>query len=64
MDPITIVTALNLLSIALDIAQKAKQVLITGDPASIEDELKRLDAARLRPSAEIVTEADRASGTV
>lgn len=63
MDPITIVTALQFLAIALDIAAKAKQVLTTGEPASIEEELKRLDAARLRPSAEIIAEADTASET-
>ncbi len=56
---ITIANALTMLPIFLDLAQKAYTVLSTGDPASIEEELARLDAARLRPSQEIIDEADR-----
>jgi hypothetical protein len=62
MDPATIITIANaaqLLSVGLDIAIKANQVLNTTAPANIEEELKRLDAARLRPSAEIIAEADK-----
>lgn len=64
MDPTTIITIANaaqLLSIGLDIALKANRVLNTAAPASIEEELSRLEAARLRPSAEIIAEADKAS---
>lgn len=65
MDPATIITIANaaqLLSIGLDIALKANRVLNTTAPESIEEELKRLEAARLRPSGEIIAEADKASG--
>jgi hypothetical protein len=65
MDPATIITVANaaqLLSIGIDLAVKANRVLNTTAPENIEDELKRLDAARLRPSTEIIAEADAASG--
>ena len=65
MDPATVITIANaaqLLSIGLDIALKANVVLNTTAPQSIEEELKRLDAAKLRPSADIIAEADKASG--
>lgn len=65
MDPATIITIANaaqLLSIGLDIALKANRVLNTTTPESIEEELKRLDAARLRPSSDIIAEADNDSG--
>jgi len=65
MDPATVITIANaaqLLSIGIDLAVKANRVLNTTAPENIEDELKRLDAARLRPSAEIIAEADKASG--
>jgi len=65
MDPATIITIANaaqLLSIGLDIALKANRVLNTTAPESIDEELKRLDAAKLRPSEEIIAEADKASG--
>ena len=65
MDPATVITIANaaqLLSIGLDIALKANMVLNTTAPQSIEEELKRLDAAKLRPSADIIAEADKASG--
>jgi hypothetical protein len=64
MDPVTIVNALKILAIGLDLAKKANQVLSTGEPVSIEEELKRLDAARLRPSADVIAEADKASGQI
>ena len=59
---VTIANAAQILSIGLDIAMKAKTVLDTADPSSIDDELRRLDAARLRPSAEIIAEADKEIG--
>ena len=65
MDPATVITIANaaqLLSIGLDIALKANMVLNTTAPQSNEEELKRLDAAKLRPSADIIAEADKASG--
>jgi hypothetical protein len=65
MDPATIITIANaaqLLSVAIDIAVKANRVLNTTAPETIEDELKRLEGARLRPSADIIAEADKASG--
>jgi len=61
MDPVTIANALQILAIGLDLAAKANQVLTTGEPATIDEELKRLEAARLRPSAEIIAEADKTS---
>jgi hypothetical protein len=57
MDP---KTAIQILSIAIALLSKAHQVLATGEPQSIEEELKRLEAARLRPSDEIIAEADGA----
>lgn len=57
----TTLTALQILSIVLTIAIKAVKVLTTGKPTSIDEELKRLEAARLRPSADIIKEADEAS---
>jgi hypothetical protein len=57
---VTIANAAQILSIGLDIAMKANTVLNTEAPASIDEELQRLDAARLRPSAEIIAEADKA----
>lgn len=65
MDEKTLVTIINagqILSIGLDLATKAYAVLNAAPPTSIEDELRRLDAARLRPSADIIAEADKASG--
>lgn len=59
---VTVANAFQILSIGLDIAMKANQVLNTAHPATIDEELKRLDAARLRPSADIIAEADEASG--
>ena len=57
MDP---KTAIQILSIAIALLSKAHQVLATGEPQSIEEELQRLDAARMRPSDEIIAEADAA----
>jgi len=57
----TTLTALRVLSVVLSIAIKAVKVLSTGKPVSIEEELARLEAARLRPSADIVKEADEAT---
>lgn len=57
---ITIANAAQILSAGLDIAQKANRVLHTAAPASIKEELQRLDAARLLPSAEIIAAADAA----
>lgn len=56
----TTLTALQILSIGITIAIKAIKVMATGKPISIDEELNRLEAARLRPSADIVREADEA----
>lgn len=64
MNPATVITIANaaqILSVGLEIAMKANQVLSTEAPASIEEELERLDAAKLRPSDDIIAEADKAS---
>jgi len=55
---VTVANAFQVLSVALDIAQKAQIVLSKGNPQTIEEELQRLEAARLRPSADIIAEAD------
>ena len=54
--------ALALITAGIDIARKATEVLTTGDPANIEDELARLYKAIPRPSEDVVAEADKASG--
>lgn len=59
---VTIVNAAQILSVGLDLATKAYQVLNTAAPVTIDEELKRLEAARLRPSADIIADADKASG--
>ena len=59
---VTAETALTVLGVALDLAAKVKQVYETGNPVSIEDEVKRLDAARLRPSEDVIADADKAAG--
>jgi hypothetical protein len=56
---ITVVNAGQILMILLDIFLKVKKVYDTKEPQSIEEELKRLDAARLRPSQDIIDEADK-----
>jgi len=60
----TALNALLILQIVLGIAIKAVKVLSTGKPISIDEELTRLEAARLRPSADIVKEADEATKEV
>ena len=57
MDP---KTAIQILSIAIALLSKAHQVLASGEPQSIDEELQRLDAARLRQSNEMIAEADAA----
>jgi hypothetical protein len=56
---ITVANAAQVLSVVVDIAMKIQQVLATKEPQSIAEELSRLDAARLRPSQEIIDEADK-----
>ncbi|MCL4490469.1 MAG: hypothetical protein M1510_00985 [Nitrospirae bacterium] len=54
--------ALALITAGIDIVRKATEVLQTGDPVSIEEELARLYKAIPRPSGEVVAAADKASG--
>lgn len=55
---LTIDLALKVLPIVAKIILKAVGVLKGGDPTSIEEELIALEECRLRPSEDIIKEAD------
>jgi len=57
MDPIT---AVKIMGIAILLINKAYQVMQSGEPQSIDEEMKRLEEARLRPSEDVIKEADAA----
>lgn len=53
--------AMEIIPILLDIGLKALDVIRTKKPENIEEEMARLEKCKLRPSAEIIAEADTAS---
>lgn len=59
---ITAATALELLPILVSILGKTYSAIKTGKPQNIEEEINRLNAARLKTSDEIIAEADAGSG--
>jgi len=58
---ITPETAITALSVVANLIIKISSVMRTGEPQSIEEELARLNSARLRPSEDIIADADRDS---
>jgi len=61
---LTTQNAITLLPIVADLIIKISSVMNTGEPLSIEDEINRLDGARLKPSDDIIAQADKDSGNV
>ncbi len=59
---LTATLAAELAPTVFDIMKKIVDALSTGAPQNIDEELKRLDAARLKPSKEIIDQADKDSG--
>lgn len=57
---LNVTAALQLAPVVLDLGMKIFSVIRSGEPQDISDEIKRLQACRLRPSDEIIAEADRA----
>jgi hypothetical protein len=59
---ITAATAVTLLPYLMSMIGKIITALTTKDPVSIEEEIKVLDELRLRPSSEVIAEADKSTG--
>lgn len=59
---ITAATAVELIPIMASILGKAYKAIKTGKPQSIADEITRLNSARMRPSTEVIAEADLKTG--
>ena len=58
---VTVSVALQMLPVVIDILKKLYLALSTGKPQSIDEEFKRLEAARLRPSEDVIADADNFS---
>ncbi len=58
---VTVEQALVLLPIASRLLDKLRTVAETGTEMSIEEEIKALEAARMRPSDEVIADADAVS---
>ncbi len=56
---ITVAEALAMLPRAIDVAQKLATIISTDTPLSVDEEIAALEAARMRPSADIAAEADK-----
>lgn len=56
---ITAATAVELIPVMASILGKAYKALKTGKPQSIAEELSRLNSARMRPSDEVIKDADQ-----
>jgi hypothetical protein len=57
-----VVEALTALSIVMSMGLKIYDALSKGKPVDLTEEIARLNAARLKSSADIIAEADAAMG--
>ena len=58
MANLTVKDAILMLPIVVELLQKIADVIKTGEPQDIDEAILRLNQARLRPSEEIIKEAD------
>jgi hypothetical protein len=58
---ITAATVIEVLPMLISLFQKICTTITTGDPQNISDEIKALEAARLKSSQAIIDEADEVS---
>ena len=58
---VTVEQAIILLPAAINLASKISTIIASNTPMSVEEEMTALEAARMRPSEEIIAEADAVS---
>jgi hypothetical protein len=61
VNAVTVEEALKALPAALNLANKLAAIITTSTPMSCEEEVAALNAARMRPSDEIIGAADSAT---
>ena len=59
---ITVAEAIAMLPTVINLTAKLGKIISTNTAMSIEEEVKALEAARMRSSDEVITEADSAAG--
>ena len=58
---VTVEQAVNMLPAALNLVTKLEAIIADNTAMSADEEIAALEAARMRPSSEVIAEADEAS---
>ncbi len=60
---ITVEEAITVLPTVINLTAKLGKIISTNTAMSIDEEVKALEAVRMRPSDEVIAEADGVAGT-